>query len=246
MKHILLTNDDGYQAEGLQALYQALRKEYRVTVVAPMGQRSAASHSVSFHKSFSVERTQQGFAVSGTPADCVKWALQEPEILGEKVDLVASGINQGANMGIDVHYSGTVSACMEAMFYGVAAVAFSCHGKQFADSAYLGELSLGIVRALEAHPLPPRRVLNVNFPNLVRGDVLEYVAAPLGFQQNNEELNRQSETEFFYNGYYGVQLPQTGSDVDNLFKGRICLTPLSWDMTDRGSMHLMQSIIRQQ
>lgn len=242
--HILLTNDDGIDAEGLRSLYAALKSEYEdVTVVAPSGQRSAVGHGVSFHKSFAVEEADIGYALDGTPADCVKWAILT---LKRPIDLVISGINRGANMGVDVHYSGTVSAAMEAVIYSVPAVAFSCYCKAFRDSAYLSQLSLGIVRALVQNPLPKRRMLNVNYPNLVHGDRAEYVCAPLGFQFNDEIMQKLDGPLYAYDGYYGVRSPGNGSDVDQVLAGRICLTPLTWDMTAEDCFSQTETIKKMQ
>ncbi len=237
---ILLTNDDGYDAEGLQAVYSALSARHEVLVAAPDSQRSAVGHGVSFHKGFHVRPTPQGYALSGTPADCVKWAIVA---LKRKYDLVVSGINRGANLGVDVHYSGTDGAAMEAVFYGMPAVALSCLCKEFKDSAFLGELSLKIIERLAEDPLPPRRLLNVNFPNLSRGDKVEYAVAPMGFQFNEEELEDRGEGEFFYSGYYGVHLPKTDSDLDEVYGGKVCLTPLTWDLTDHQSLSHVRRLI---
>lgn len=241
--HILLTNDDGIRAEGLRSLYETLKKAYTVTVAAPESQKSAAGHAVSFHKSFRVSRSDIGYAVEGTPADCVKWALLT---LKEPIDLVVSGINRGANLGIDVHYSGTVSAAMEAAFYRVPAVAFSCRCKEFRDSAYLAELSAGIIGSLLENPLPASRILNVNYPNLVRGGTPEYVCAPLGLQTNSETMQRVEEDVYAYDGYIDTFRPGTQSDVDYVQDGKICLTPLTWDLTDRDSFSFAERIGKQQ
>ena len=129
--HILLTNDDGVQAQGLQVLKRELAKfGYTLTVVAPSGQRSAASHSLTIRKAlYSRDVTEPGsaireIAVSGTPVDCVKMAL-EYFLKDHKPDLIISGINDGYNLGSDVLYSGTVSAAMEGPYYQVPAIAVS-------------------------------------------------------------------------------------------------------------------------
>ncbi|MDZ7820438.1 MAG: 5'/3'-nucleotidase SurE [Candidatus Marinimicrobia bacterium] len=125
--NILLVNDDGISAPGLQALYDAVKDLGKIFVVAPDGERSAISHGITLDKPIPVRKyrngTYEGVAVKGTPADCVKLALSE--LLGAKPDLVISGINLGCNTGLNVIYSGTVGAAAEAVFHGIPGIAVS-------------------------------------------------------------------------------------------------------------------------
>ena len=126
--NILLTNDDGVYAEGIWALYKMFAERYSVTVVAPDRERSAVGHAITLDEPLRAEQVEvnggyQGYAVSGTPADCIKFAILE--LLDTKPDLVVSGINLGPNVGINVLYSGTVSAATEASILGVRALALS-------------------------------------------------------------------------------------------------------------------------
>jgi len=128
MTHILLSNDDGYLASGLLALYEALLPLAKITVVAPEQNHSGASNSLTLQRPLSIQKAQSGpqsgfIYINGTPTDCVHIALTS--LLQQKPDLVVSGINQGANMGEDVFYSGTVAAAIEGTMFGIPAFAFS-------------------------------------------------------------------------------------------------------------------------
>ena len=169
--HILLTNDDGYNAPGLLAMRdELLARGWRVTTVAPKVQQSASSHSITIHTPVYVESIADDiFAVEGTPADCV--SLAHETLVKDPVDLVVSGINGGQNMGLDVLYSGTVAAAIEAMLVGwraIAVSAFDFRDQEFASAAWhVCELiSQGLVELIE-----PNEILNINCPKLPREQV---------------------------------------------------------------------------
>ncbi|MBW1778504.1 MAG: 5'/3'-nucleotidase SurE, partial [Deltaproteobacteria bacterium] len=154
---ILLTNDDGIHAEGLHALYRRFSREHEVLVVAPDRERSAVGHSITLHKPLrcdpvTLEAGVCGYAVNGTPADCVKLAVLE--LMVPPPDLVLSGINPGANIGFNVNYSGTVCAAREAGYYSIPAIAVSMtgDGAPYVDdaAAFLEQ----VVRQMEEQPLP--------------------------------------------------------------------------------------------
>ena len=164
---ILISNDDGYQAPGIVALYDALKTDFDVEVIAPEQNNSAKSNALTLHSPLYVHKAANGFRyVNGTPADCVHIALSG--LLGYTPDLVVSGINNGANMGDDTIYSGTVGAAMEGYLFGVPAIAFSQVDKDWvmlADGAAKArELVHFYARTLKAGQAP--WLLNVNIPNL--------------------------------------------------------------------------------
>ena len=165
--HILLTNDDGYNAPGLQTLYGILKSHtnHEISIVAPEGQRSATGHSITlfqplFITEHKLEGQQKGYSVSGTPSDCVKLAIQGGLVV--KPDLLISGINQGQNLGTDIFYSGTVSAAMEGVLLGVPSMALSVASYEFIDfepaATYIAEQLDFIV----SHHLDG--LMNINFP----------------------------------------------------------------------------------
>jgi 5'-nucleotidase len=167
---ILLTNDDGIFAPGLAALYQELRRQGEVAVVAPESEQSAVGHAISLITPLRVERVcldggVKGWAVRGTPADCVKIALAE--LLPEPPELVISGINLGPNVGINVLYSGTVSAATEASILGVKGVAVSLNTYRDADFATAARLTRRLLQLLPQWPeWSPEVCLNINLPAL--------------------------------------------------------------------------------
>lgn len=179
---ILLVNDDGYSAKGIYHLAKAASQLGEVWLVAPREQCSSMSHRVRFRHKFLVRREQvlediQAFSVDGTPADCVKIAVNH--ILPQKPDIVFSGINEGYNTGTDILYSGTVAAAMEALLQGIPAVAFSMGRKgDFADAE---QLVLPVFQALRERPIASNEIWNVNFPPCsppeIRGILFDRLAA---------------------------------------------------------------------
>ncbi|MBI4161003.1 MAG: 5'/3'-nucleotidase SurE [Acidobacteria bacterium] len=161
---ILLTNDDGFEAEGLRRMLGALAEIGRVTVVAPEGEQSGTSHALTLHRPLRVRQRGEGeFSVDGTPTDCVHLALSQ--LLERPPDLVAAGINLGTNLGEDVTYSGTVAAALEAALFGLPAFAISLQqnseAPDFGPAAAFGR---EVARRILHHGLPPGTFLNVNVP----------------------------------------------------------------------------------
>ena len=167
--HLLLTNDDGIHAEGLHALYRQCATHHSVTVMAPDRERSAVGHGITLHQPLRAVPVQlngrmPGYAVSGTPADCIKLAVLE--ILERPPEMVVSGINPGANVGVNINYSGTVCAAKEAAIYGLPAIAVSMPGP---DVKHYDEAARFIVKLIEQvsqEGLPKGTFLNVNIPDL--------------------------------------------------------------------------------
>jgi len=169
---ILLVNDDGYFAEGIYHLARAASKLGEVWLVAPRTQCSSMSHRVHFGRKFLIRREQvldgiSAFSVDGTPADCVKIAVNH--ILPEKPDIVFSGINNGYNAGIEVLYSGTVAAAMEALVQGIPAIAFSMGAK--GDFAVAEQLVAPVFQDLQERPIGTNEIWNVNFPRCSLSEV---------------------------------------------------------------------------
>lgn len=235
---ILLTNDDGIRATGLRALYAALTAAgHRVHVAAPMTEQSAVGHAVTLFSPLRVreveERGFSGLGVSGTPADCVKLALSH--LLPKLPDLIVSGINAGANVGVDVLYSGTVSAATEGALAGVPALAVSVddfHPEELsAQAAFTAEL---LTRPFWKN-FPRQCVLNLNFPagKLDRAKGLK-VCAQTSITYRDWYDERKDPRGNAYYWLCGVIPPESvapDSDRGLLSRGYITLTPLTFDLT---------------
>ena len=195
---ILICNDDGYQATGIVALYEALKNIADVEVVAPEVNNSAKSNALTLHSPMYVQTAANGFRyINGTPADCVHIALTG--LLGYRPDLVVSGINNGANMGDDTIYSGTVGAAMEGYLFGIPAIAFSQTEKGWAHIDVAAQQARNLVQQLipsletlaeGALPTVAPWLLNVNIPNLPAGQVEGFKVCRLGRRHAGVDLQR--------------------------------------------------------
>jgi 5'-nucleotidase len=237
--NVLLTNDDGIFAPGLWALYNRFVKRHDVFVIAPDRERSAVSHGITLHEPIRATLTTvngglQGYAVSGTPADCVKLGVLE--LMDNPPDIVVAGINAGANVGININYSGTVAAAKEAAIYGIAAIAVSSNG---CSSRYYGEVA-GFIEEL-AHKvfnngLPPGTFLNVNVPESPFGDTAGVCVSRQGLDLYTEHFEKRTDPRNRTYYWQGCESPTINDDanVDNsaLQKHYIAITPIKCDMTD--------------
>jgi len=234
--HILLTNDDGAFAPGIAAIHKRLVRMGKVTVVAPSEAKSGASHSISLTPlSFKELDTASGFtgySVDGTPADCVKLAVME--LVKEPIDLVISGINRGANVGIDVCYSGTVAAAVEAAFYNIASIALSAAYEENIDFEMVADYCFNVIEKLL--PLDKRDVVNVNIPRLSQGRPkgVKITAQGVNGYDENYTVSVNKQLRKFYKFNYGAHREKGSDNIDvtSLLKGFITVTELHFDMTD--------------
>ena len=233
---ILLTNDDGIFAPGLAALYKQLVKLGQVTVVAPLECWSGASHSITFAEPLACTKVSigdlfTGFGVQGSPADCVK--LASLQLHDGPIDLVVSGINCGANVGINVYYSGTVAAAMEAAFLRIPSVALSVAAEERMDFDAPAEHAIAVLKKLL--PLRAGDVMNVNLPLPSRGrprGIRVVPQATSGFHERYVPHGGPSgETVFLLAGGAHRQEKEP-ADTTTLVAGYITVTPLQADMTD--------------
>jgi len=238
---ILISNDDGYQAPGIVALYEALKDVAEVEVVAPEQNNSAKSNALTLHSPLYVHQAANGFRfVNGTPADCVHIALTG--LLGYRPDLVVSGINNGANMGDDTIYSGTVGAAMEAYLFGIPAIAFSQteKGWQHVDAA--GATARALVQQLIAQDMVGAQpwLLNVNIPNKPLGELKPIKVCRLGRRHAAERVITQDsprgETMYWIGGAGPAKDGAEGTDFHATAQGHVALTPLQVDLTDHARL----------
>lgn len=242
---ILITNDDGIAAPGIAALWRAVRDLGEVTIVAPDSERSAVGHAITLADplrvaDFAGPDGLVGHAVSGTPADCVKIAVRA--ILRDPPDLVLSGINQGANMGTNLLYSGTVSAATEAAMLGLPAAAFSLADRHYPDFTAASSYARRLALEIDRRGLPRGISLNVNVPPLpaeaIRGAALTRqgkVRVLEWFDRRNDPRDRH---------YYWMVAerledeagPGSGLDDAAVAAGFISVTPINFDLTDEGML----------
>jgi 5'-nucleotidase len=240
--NILISNDDGYQAPGIVALYEALKDLGRVEVVAPEQNNSAKSNALTLHSPLYVHQAANGFRyVNGTPADCVHIALTG--LLDYRPDLVVAGINNGANMGDDTLYSGTVGAAMEGYLMGIPAIAFSQteRGWQHLDAAAARARSL--VQSLMAQQrITTARpwLLNVNIPCLPAEQLKPLKVCRLGRRHAAERVITQTsprgETMYWIGSAGPAKDDADGTDFHATLQGHVALTPLQVDLTEHDSL----------
>lgn len=245
---ILLTNDDGIGAQGLQALRRELRQIDGVTldVIAPDSNRSASARSITTRSPLSVaevnfEDGDLGHATDGTPVDCVRFA--NVGLLGEKPDLIVSGINHGLNLGDDVTYSGTVAAALEGVLLGLPAIAVSQQSEErelgympqrHYDFGVGARFTAGIVRELIDHPMAEGTLLNINVPG---GEVEGVDVTKLGKRLYRDELKKvrreveDGRTSYRIYGYEPGLDDQPDTDIGAIARNRLTVTPLRLDWT---------------
>jgi 5'-nucleotidase len=237
--HILISNDDGYNAPGLEALVASLKQLADVSVVAPEVNHSGASNSLTLSRPLMVREASNGFFfVNGTPSDCVHVALTG--LLGKKPDLVVSGINNGANMGDDTLYSGTVAAATEAYLFGIPAIAFSLVGRGWAHLDSAVQSATQIVARQISHPIPAPVLLNVNFPSLAAGEVKGLRVTRLGKRHPSQPVvkasNPSGEVVYWIGPAGDAQDASEGTDFGAVAEGFISVTPLSLDLTNQAQL----------
>ncbi len=240
---ILIANDDGYLAPGLSALVEACRGLGHIDVIAPEQNASGTSNALTLTRPLSVFDARgdhvKGFrVVNGTPSDCVHVALTG--LLEQRPDLVLSGINNGANMGDDTLYSGTVAAAMEGYLFGVPAIAFSQAEKGWAHLDAAAATARAVVEQVLASGLPPAPwLLNVNIPNRADAPSLPRRITRLGRRHASEPVIRQTsprgDTIYWIGPAGEAREADEGTDFHAVAHGSVSITPLQVDLTDHAS-----------
>ncbi len=237
---LLLTNDDGVSAPGLAALYEGVKDLGETTVVAPELERSAVGHAITLSDPLRVTELPwpggvTAHAVSGTPADCVKIAVRA--ILPQPPDLVLSGINQGANLGTNVLYSGTVSAATEAAMLGIPAVAFSLADRHFSDFSVAAAFARSLAGLVHRRGLPPGISLNVNVPPLpaqrIRGVAVTRQGRLRVLEWFDRRIDPRDRVYYWMAGEKSLDAAEDGTPYDDaaVRSGYISVTPVHFDLT---------------
>jgi 5'-nucleotidase len=250
---ILLANDDGIYAPGLHALRHALARLGEVIVVAPATEQSGVGHSITYLTPLTCKKVYddndelRGWAVDGSPADCVK--LGVTQLAGGKVDLVVSGINHGLNAGINVLYSGTVAAAIEGAFFQIPSVAVSLEYDLHADFKSAAEMATRLIEQLLSRSKPSPELFNINIPTAATriyhsGQQPEVHLVPLGFWRYGQSyIKRQDPKGRDYYWSANESPPQAlpnETDICTLADGHITITPLQFDLTKASLLPSMQ------
>ena len=231
---ILVSNDDGYLAKGINVLTEALEQVADVVVVAPDRNRSAASNSLTLRSPLRIsEVASNRYKVDGTPSDCVHLALTG--YLDYEPDLVVSGINHGGNLGDDVLYSGTVAAAMEGRFLGLPTIAVSLVGNKLMHFDTAAAVAVELVLKIERAPLSSDVVLNLNVPNIPATELKGVRATRLGFRRKSKQIFTDMDPygrPIYWVGPAGeAQDAGEGTDFHAIEQGFASVTPLKVDLT---------------
>ncbi len=240
--NILVTNDDGVTAPGLLALAQAMRSVGDIKILAPDRNWSGSGHVKTLERPLRVKEVKlidgsPAWASDGAPSDCVALALFG--FFEEKIDLVVLGINPMPNLGHDVTYSGTVTAAMEAIIWGVPGIAFSLgsveNGLAISDYHTAASVAQIIVNAAIQHPLPGGTLLNVNIPMLEEEQIKGFHTTRLGLRVYRDRLDRRMDPRgrpyYWIGGDTPTGIPEDGTDIGSLDQGYVSITPLQLDLT---------------
>ncbi len=246
---ILLTNDDGIHAPGIAALHAAIRDMGEVITIAPADVQSASGHGITFHTPLLVEEVSpnpqmKGFAVDGRPADCVKVGLRRiwPDLFGDGAlpDVVISGMNSGANVGINVIYSGTVAAAVESAFLGVPAIAVSLHmGGGAPHWRRAAEIARHAINQVMKHRIEQHSVININVPRTLTAECalppmkVVNMNTSAGIDNYERRVSPAGQVYYWPSGD-GMKFFHTkaGTDVEALNERFITITPLQYDLTN--------------
>ncbi|MCF8450946.1 MAG: 5'/3'-nucleotidase SurE [Taibaiella sp.] len=238
---ILVTNDDGITAPGIRALVEAVRGLGRVVVVAPDSPQSGMGHAITIGAPLRLDKVNvfdgiESWQCSGTPADCVK--LARDKILHEKPDICVSGINHGANHSINVIYSGTMSAAMEAAIEGIPSIGFSSLDYKFdADFSIAAQVATDLTKRMLSTPLPEHILLNVNIPVVTADTYKGMKICRQAYAKWDEQFDHRKDPRgrdyYWMVGKFVNRDTGTGTDVEALKDGYASVVPVTIDFTDR-------------
>ena len=244
---IFLTNDDGVYSEGLRVLWSRLKRLGEVSVVVPETEKSAVAHAINIFsplkiRHIKIDRAFNAHIVNGTPVDCVKIGVSS--ILKQKPDLLVSGINPGANIGMDVLYSGTVSAAAEGAVLGIPSIAVSIDAYKNFHFEAAAEITVKIIRHVKKLTLPKDTVLNINVPGCRAGDIkgvkVTYQSESRFEEEYEEREDPRGNSYFWLKGVFREVDGEKGSDSDALKRNYVSVTPLHLNLTDHNFLALLK------
>ena len=250
MLKILLTNDDGIYAPGLRALYEELKDDHEVMVVAPEIEMSAVGHAITLNfplrvKKLHINGQLSGYAVSGTPADCVKIGVQE--LMEAPPDIILSGINLGANVGVNVLYSGTVSAATEGAFLGIKSASISLNTRKNPDFTFAARFSRDIIDFIMKADLALGTALNVNIPALpperIKGVKITKQGTSRFVERFEQRTDPRGNTYYWLTGERFIENGDPENDSFVLSQDMITITPLHYDLTCHNEFKRLSSLL---
>ncbi|MCK5836334.1 MAG: 5'/3'-nucleotidase SurE [Desulfobacula sp.] len=246
---ILLTNDDGYNAPGILALYKALTPHHEVILIAPDREKSAVGHGITLNAPMRIATIplhggDEAYAITGTPADCIKLGLFE--LCTIPPDLVISGINPGSNTGININYSGTVGAAREAAFNGIASMAVSIYrAGTLVDFQGMSRFAAQMADKIHDYRLPSGTFLNINAPGIpfdqVKGIKITRQASNNVSKKFVKKTDPRNKSYYWYDNMDQVDI-QEDTDVNALLQNYISITPIQCDITDYKTMADLKSL----
>ncbi|NMB34688.1 MAG: 5'/3'-nucleotidase SurE [Firmicutes bacterium] len=252
---ILLTNDDGIYAEGIQILADTLlqAEDIKIYIVAPDRERSATGHAITMHRPLRAEEAKfyhnpllKGWSVNGTPSDCVKLAIEY--LLPQKPDLVISGINLGENLGTDILYSGTVSAAIEAIILGVPALAVSLVEQETPDFRFVADFLQRLLKNFREYNLPESTLLNINIPAKNQQEIAGVAVTRLGVRLYRNAFEKRIDPRgrnYYWLAGEAIDIEDRAdgdTDVRAISNAYISITPLHFDLTNYHLIDKLQGI----
>ena len=251
MLKVLISNDDGIHANGIQTLAAKLSQHYEIYVVAPDRERSATGHALTLHKPIHIEEPEMRFpvakayAISGTPSDCVKLALNAL-LVDVKIDLLVSGINHGPNLGSDVIYSGTVSAALEGAIHGVPSIAVSLVNgfEKLADFSHGADFIADFIPKAMKIGIPAKSILNINIPAVPLHDFAGVQIAELGTRMYTDSYERRVDPRGRVYYWLAGEVIDTGdsddSDVEAIRNNMVSVSPVHYNLTNYNALTLLR------
>ena len=246
---ILLTNDDGYNAPGILALYETLRSRHEVLLIAPDREKSAISHGITLNEPMRIDKVTltnsgKGYSITGTPADCVKLGLFK--FYTSPPDLVISGINPGSNTGININYSGTVGAAREGALNGILSMAVSIFKKgQSLDFSGMSRFIEQIAKKIHNYSLPSGTFININAPGIpidkIQGIKITRQASDNLSKHFEKRVDPRNKSYYWYDGINQIK-GEGNTDVNALLENFISITPVQCDMTDYKTLSGLESL----
>lgn len=243
---ILVTNDDGIYSRGILVLYQALKGLGERIVVAPETEKSAVGHAITLSDPIKVgevvrEDGFSGYAVGGTPADCVKLGVKA--LLERRPDMIVSGINRGANVGMSILYSGTVSAATEGVLLGIPSMAISLDAWVDPEYSYAAKIARQFTQMVFAHGLPAGTALNVNVPGIPEEEVKGVQLTRQGMSYYEEDFDRREDPHQRIYYWMAGRMVKSGDDADcddTALRNRfVSVTPLHYNLTHFDSLKVL-------